>query len=201
MPISVHLLCSSKCRLARDRISQLSCELSILVGVLSAWLCHALLPSKKHQALFFLASWKPDLVCPMGRLLTLLPRHYYIKRGKRLPILKHEHRSKIGHIKVIATSSPRKCSSKIEQMQSCWMRDRMLSSPHPDTLGPKNAVMLRMRDRMLSSPHPDTLGPKNAVMLHAWQNAIIAPPRHPRTQECSHVACVTECYHRPTQTP
>ena len=58
-----------------------------------------------------------------------------------------------------------------------------------------------MRDRMLSSPRPDTLGPKNAVTLHAWQNAIIAPPRHPRTQECSHVACVTECYHRPTQKP
>ena len=107
-------------------------------------------------------------------------------------------------------------------MQSCCMRDRLLSSPHPETLWHDNAVMLHawqnaiiapprnpdptrqsccMRDGMLSSPHPETLWHDNAVMLHACPNAIIAPPRNPVTQQGSHVACVTECYHRPTQKP
>ena len=85
-------------------------------------------------------------------------------------------------------------------MQSCCMRDRMLSSPHPKPFDPTMQSCC-MRVRMLSSPHPETLWHNHAVMLHAWGNAIIAPPRHPMTRQCSHVACVTECYHRPTRNP
>lgn len=51
-----------------------------------------------------------------------------------------------------------------------------------------------VHDRILSSPHPETLWPNNVVMLHVWPNAFIAPPRNPMiqqpmTQQCIHVAC------------
>ena len=107
-------------------------------------------------------------------------------------------------------------------MQSCCMRDRMLSSPHPKPFWPNNAVMLHAWQNAIIAPPetfwpnnavmlhawqnatiapPETLWPNNAVMLHAWQNAIIAPPETLWPNNAVIIACVTECYHRPTQKP